>query len=140
MPKPSADIHIIGYSDKLSVRPGDTIGFKVSSHSEQPFDARLARLISADPNPAGPGIIERQCDQWFAPQQVASRVQPFFPGSYAISNQSIVLKCDHGLVVRANVFATLKKNPSRKSCWHWPISCLQSMRRGAPVFSMARTR
>ena len=109
MPKPSADIHIIGYSDKLSVRPGDTIGFKVSSHSGQPFDARLTRLISADPNPAGPGLIERQCDQWFAPQQVASRVQPFFPGSYAISNQSIVLKCDHGLVVRANVFATLKK-------------------------------
>ena len=31
--------------------------FKVSSVSTQPYAASLVRIISADPNPAGPGII-----------------------------------------------------------------------------------
>ena len=51
-------IPLIGYADRWSVRPGDTIEFKVSSRSAEPYRARLVRVISADPNPAGPGIKE----------------------------------------------------------------------------------
>ena len=51
-------IPLIGYSDKLSARPGESIEFKVSSSLPQDFRAELIRTVCADPNPAGPGIIE----------------------------------------------------------------------------------
>ncbi len=51
-------IPLIGYADRWSVRPGETIEFKVSSRSAEPYRARLVRVVSADPNPAGPGIKE----------------------------------------------------------------------------------
>ena len=38
--------------------PAKPIEFKVSSRSAEPYRARLVRVISADPNPAGPGIKE----------------------------------------------------------------------------------
>jgi N,N-dimethylformamidase len=57
---------LAGYADKLSVRPGETIRFQVASRGTGPVMAQLVRVISADPNPAGPGIIE---------EEVASRVR-----------------------------------------------------------------
>ena len=78
-------IPLIGYSDRLSGRPGDTISFKVSSISAEPFEAELFRSISADPNPAGPGVIERPVASSIS-GSYPSRVQEFYPGSYAIAN------------------------------------------------------
>jgi N,N-dimethylformamidase len=49
---------LTGYADRFSVAPGETIAFKVSSAAALPYQARLVRLISGDPNPAGPGIKE----------------------------------------------------------------------------------
>ena len=51
-------IPIIGYSDKLTVAPGECIAFKVSSESPAAYRARLVRVISGDPSPMGPGLIE----------------------------------------------------------------------------------
>ena len=42
-----------GYSDKISVRPGETIRFHVSCDGPQAYDAQVVRLICADDNPAG---------------------------------------------------------------------------------------
>ena len=75
-------IPLIGYADRWSARPGDTVAFKVSSRSAEPYRARLVRVISADPNPAGPGIKE---------EAVASDIEGSWPsqardaalGSYA---------------------------------------------------------
>ena len=55
-------IPLIGYAEKLSGRTGDTIEFKVSSASQEPFHANLVRIICTDPNPAGPGLIEEEVD------------------------------------------------------------------------------
>jgi len=49
-------IPIIGYADRLSVRPGERIGFKVSSTLEGSYRARLVRVRSGDPNPAIGGV------------------------------------------------------------------------------------
>ncbi len=49
---------LAGYADRLSVRPGETIAFKVSNATGAPVTTRLVRVISADPNPEGPGIRE----------------------------------------------------------------------------------
>ena len=51
-------IPLIGYSDRLSAGPGETVEFKVSSRSDRPFEARLVRVVCGDPNPDGPGIKE----------------------------------------------------------------------------------
>jgi len=48
-------IPIAGYTDRLSAAPGERIAFKVSSMAAGPYRASLARVIRADPNPAGPG-------------------------------------------------------------------------------------
>ena len=60
-----SSIPLIGYSDKLSVRQGETISFKVSSTLNKPFSASLKRSISADPNPKGVGIIEKDASKYF---------------------------------------------------------------------------
>ncbi len=58
MPQFPNTIPLIGYADRWSARPGETISFKVSSRSAEPYRARLVRVISGDPNPDGPGIKE----------------------------------------------------------------------------------
>ena len=51
-------LSLIDYTNRLSVRAGESIEFKVSSLSRDPYHARLVRVVCADPNPAGPGLIE----------------------------------------------------------------------------------
>ena len=98
-------IPLLGYSDKLSVRPGDAIAFKVSSHLTEDYEARLVRIISADPNPDGPGMIEEAVDAAFA-GTYPSRPQPFFPGSYVHIDRRLSLG-EHGLCLEAVIWPTL---------------------------------
>ena len=72
---------LTGYADRFSVAPGQTIAFKVSSTAATPYQARLVRVISGDPNPAGPGIKEEPVPAPFA-ASYPSRVQPVPLGSY----------------------------------------------------------
>ena len=55
-------LELSGYADRLSARPGETISFKMSNATAQPVKASLVRVISADPNPAGPGVREEPVD------------------------------------------------------------------------------
>ena len=73
---------ITGYPDRYSVAPGETISFKVSSTAAGPFEARLVRVISGDPNPEGPGMHEVPVDAAFA-GRYPSRVQAIHNGSCA---------------------------------------------------------
>ena len=72
---------LIGYADRFSVAPGETIAFKVSSAQAAPYEARLVRVICGDPNPAGPGIRQREVPAPFA-GSYPSRVQAVPLGSY----------------------------------------------------------
>lgn len=47
---------LAAYADRLSVRPGQTIRFQAANATGSTVDTRLARVICADANPAGPGI------------------------------------------------------------------------------------
>lgn len=75
-------IPLIGYSDELSARPGESLGFKVSSTLTAPYDVQLVRIICADPNPDGPGIQHEEVDA-ACNGTYPSRFQDFVPGSYA---------------------------------------------------------
>ena len=48
-------MNIVGYSDLLSVKPGQTIRFMVSTQAAS-YQATLVRLRHTDRNPAGPGF------------------------------------------------------------------------------------
>ena len=101
----SSDIPLLGYSDKLSGRPGDVIEIKVSSAASEPYEARLVRVISADPNPDGPGMIEEDVEADF--QGVyPSRAQPFFPGSYVRIDKSLPLSGLTALTLEARIWPT----------------------------------
>ena len=77
------NIPLIGYVDRLSARPGQSLKFKISSTCNQPYHASLVRIVCADPNPEGPGIIEQDIAADFT-GRYPSRHQPFFPGSYGL--------------------------------------------------------
>jgi len=47
---------VTGYLDRLSRRPGERITAYVSLRDPGACRARLVRVVSADPNPAGPGL------------------------------------------------------------------------------------
>ena len=99
-------IPLIGYTDRLSGRPGDTIEFKVSSCLAAPYHARLVRIICADPNPAGPGLIEAPVDSDIN-RAYPSRRQPFYPGSYASVAVADLFHSGDSFTLVANVCPTL---------------------------------
>ncbi len=83
-------VPLTGYTDRLSASPGETVHFKLSALGADPTAPRQVRswlmhCICADPNPQGPGIIERSAEQWYEAQQHAVIEQAFAAGSCAIS-------------------------------------------------------
>ena len=59
------DIPLVGYADNFSLEPNETINFKISSKSTKPYSARLIRVISGNPNPEGPGLVEEELEADF---------------------------------------------------------------------------
>ncbi len=55
-------IPIIGYTEQFSAAPGEALSFHVSSQSTSNYTAQLVHVISCDPNPEGPGVIEHALD------------------------------------------------------------------------------
>ncbi|WP_342709835.1 N,N-dimethylformamidase beta subunit family domain-containing protein [Bradyrhizobium sp. B124] len=53
---------LFGYSDKLSVKPGDLLQFYVNGEGTDRAEAKLVRLIHGDQHPSGPGFMEEEID------------------------------------------------------------------------------
>lgn len=49
-------LKIVGYPDRFSAAPGETVDFKVSVEEGDGFEARLVRVVHGDCNPEGPGL------------------------------------------------------------------------------------
>jgi len=106
----AGSVRLVGYSDRLSIRSGETIAFKVSSQVDAPCTARLMRSICADPNPAGTGIVETDMSAVFPEITFASRLQEFSPGSYARTDRDVSVPLESGVAVEVAVFPTLAKS------------------------------
>ena len=50
---------LMAYADAISVRPGDTIGFKVSCDGAEHYNARIVRLLSPEAGPDGAAVPHR---------------------------------------------------------------------------------
>jgi N,N-dimethylformamidase len=73
-------MRLVGYSDKLSVEPGGTITFMVSSEPGR-FSARLVRLVHGDTNPLGPGYKDQPVESSLG-GEYDGKLQMLRPGSY----------------------------------------------------------
>ena len=72
---------IAGYSDRISLRPGETIAFKVSVEAGPlTYRASLVRLFNVDSHRDGPGLQERPVPAPFAGER-QGRLQPIANGS-----------------------------------------------------------
>lgn len=55
-----AQIKIFGYSNRITAKPGQKIGFHVNADGTDAAEAQLVRLIHGDQHPAGPGFVEEE--------------------------------------------------------------------------------
>jgi N,N-dimethylformamidase len=97
-------ISLVGYADRLSVRAGDEIAFKVSAESPR-YRVDVVRLIHGDESPAGPGFKEELVET-SASGEYPGRVQAIHPGSFVIVPAAPPLRLTAGLGLRIHVCAT----------------------------------
>lgn len=100
---------LTGYADRISVRAGEKIGFKVSSIGPSPYTASLVRIVRGDPNPAGPPTKFEDQSEVFE-GRYASRQQHAWPGSYARIGSAVDIKLSGALAIEALIWPTLPED------------------------------
>ena len=106
-------LELIGYTDKLSVAPGDSIQFMVSTDLES-YNSTLVRLIHGDESPAGPGFKEEIVESAIEGRRAGRR-------QYARAG-SFVTVADHSVLSQLTSF-TLQ-------AWIWPTTPLRGETQG----------
>jgi N,N-dimethylformamidase len=96
---------IMGYSDKISVCPGDTINFMVSCEGHPSYQARLVQIIHGDTSPQGPGYKEREISAPFAKAH-RSRKQVIHAGSHAVVPSNALFDALQSFTVQAFAWPT----------------------------------
>ena len=94
---------LLGYADRFSAAPGETIQFMVSAEVPR-YRASLVRLIQGDESPAGPGYNE----EWVACSitgDYPGRRQSLVAGSYVQVPASPEFDLSNGFTIQ---------------CWLWP--------------------
>ena len=106
-------IPLTGYADRLSVRPGETSRFHVSNATGTSVSAAaIVRVISADANPAGPGIRTLAVDAAVRP--IAPCLpQSVAPGSYAVADLGAAFERPGSLTVIATICPTVMAGKDR---------------------------
>ena len=88
-------ITLIGYADRITVRPGETIQFMVSSDTGAGYEAEIVRLICGDVNPQGPGYKEERVKTSVSGryrgrrQEISAGSHVVVPGSPALTSLSV---------------------------------------------------
>ncbi|MGH7212704.1 MAG: N,N-dimethylformamidase beta subunit family domain-containing protein, partial [Acetobacteraceae bacterium] len=89
---------------RWSVRPGERIGFMVSSAENAPFVLRFVRHLCADPNPRGPGYEEVAMPTPYDGTR-SGRFQPAWLGSFGRAS-GLLANPARGLAITATVWPT----------------------------------
>ncbi|MDA1189219.1 MAG: LamG domain-containing protein, partial [Chloroflexi bacterium] len=97
-------MQVVGYSDRLSVRPGETIRFMVSCLNDS-YRADIVRLIHGDTNPDGPGFKEQPIKTGVS-RNYPGRLQRIRLGSHVIVEDTPVLQCAKGFTIAAWIYPT----------------------------------
>ena len=97
---PAADL--LGYADKLSVEPGETIAFMVSTGQER-YQAEIVRFTGGPPRAGEAGVTgpALTCDDY------PGRAQPIPLGSYVLVPGGDALRLGGGFTIQAWICPTL---------------------------------
>ena len=99
---------IVGYTDRLSVQPGENIRFMVSCGHET-YRADIVRLIHGDDNPLGPGFKEEPVGT-SVDGQYSGRKQTINAGSYTVVPDHEALRLIGSFTLQAWIYPTLPQN------------------------------
>ena len=119
-------MRLLGYSDRLSVAPGDTIRFMVSCEHPS-YRADLVRLIHGDENPQGPGYKERLVASDIN-GEYPGRVQHIHSGSYVIVEDSTPLRQIESFTLAAWVYPTTPQAGSQGLLTRWSAADQRRLR------------
>ncbi len=103
---------IVGYSDEISVRPGNKISFMVSSEDNAEYNASFVRIIHGDTNPEGPGYkvetLSSDIDGSYQGQR-----QECLGGSFVAVPNSLTLERMESFTVQAMIWPTTPEKGSQ---------------------------
>ena len=102
---------ILGYCEPWTLRAGESVRLKASSHQPGPAVVDVTRIVCGDPTRYGPGFDERPVvaiDSW----SVELDEQPLTPGSYGVASVDGVPSAQR-LGLRVWVMPTLLDRPAR---------------------------
>lgn len=117
-----------GYSDRISVRPGESIRFHVSCDGPEAYEARLVRLICADDNPKGAPFRSEPVDAPLNGRH-PGQAQIIHAGSHGIVPSCPEFTLAGGFTLQALVMPTTPENSRQGLLGTWS----QSERRGASL-------
>ena len=112
---------LLGYADEISVRPDETIQFKVSSEDPGSFRLRIVRIRCGDDTPEGPGLKQTNIDadvngdytaryQW---TQVGSFISVDHPDRFELES----------FTLQAMIWPTLLSKPDQTIMGSWDATC-----------------
>lgn len=110
-------MRLVGYSDRLSAAPGETIAFKVSCDYEA-YDADIVRLIHGDPNPLGPGFTEEVITTPVS-GRYPGRIQEIRTGSYITVPDQPALQLGGSFTIQAWILPTRATNELKGLIAKW---------------------
>ena len=97
-------MEIVGYADRFSVAPGETVRFHVSC-MQPSYQADIVRLIHGDPNPKGPGFKEELVATPVSGEYPGRR-QDIHTGSHIIVPDVPLLGLHDGFTLHAWIYPT----------------------------------
>ncbi len=107
-------LKILGYCDRLSVAPGETVRFMVSCTGGERYRAEIVRIIHGDANPAGPGLkLERIATP--VSGDYPAREQKIDAGSYVLVPDHERLRALASFTVIAMIWPTTPPGVARAS-------------------------
>jgi N,N-dimethylformamidase len=105
---------LMGYADAISVRPGDTINFKVSCDGAASYSARIVRLLSPEAGPEAPPFRTEPVDTP-ANGNYPARAQPLRAGSWAMVPAHEVIGALRSFSIAVLIWPTLPGDGVRRS-------------------------
>ena len=131
---------LIGYTDRISVAPGETIAIKVSTDLDR-YDAAIVRLIHGDAN--GPGFKEEVMSD---AGSHAGRKQVAHAGSYGIVEDHTSLALAGGFTLQAwicpttpqKVFRGLSPSGRRIRAMRWLSARWAALNYGSAIMGKVR--
>lgn len=96
---------IVGYTDKISVAPGEIIDFKVTTDDIPRYHADIVRLISCDHDPTGSGTKEEVIETAVS-GDYDGRWQETYAGSYAVIDDAAPFDALESFTLQAMVWPT----------------------------------